>query len=97
MADSTLMYTSIDTTISMQTFHDIFLTYNKDIPNNFPGELFLTMLEIIMNNNVFTFGDSHWVQHQGTAVDTPAALLYSLLMFGYHENTQMSLYLLHMA
>ncbi len=79
MADSTLMYTSIDTTISMQTFQDIFLTYNNDIPNNFPRELFLTVLETIMNINEFKFGDSHWVQLEGTAMGTPAAPLGAVL------------------
>ena len=28
-----------------------------------------------------------WLQTQGTAMGTPAAPLYSILTFGYHENT----------
>jgi hypothetical protein len=65
-----------------------FSTYEDRIPLNFPVEFFLTKLEIIMTNNIFTFGDTYWVQLQGTAMGTPAAPLYSILTFGYYKNTK---------
>jgi hypothetical protein len=40
-----------------------------------------------MENNIVTFGNTYWLQTQGTAMGTPAAPLYSILTFGYHENT----------
>lgn len=40
-----------------------------------------------MENNVFKFGDTYWLQTQCTAIGTPAAPLYSILTYGYHENT----------
>jgi hypothetical protein len=39
-----------------------------------------------MKNNVFTFGDTFWLQLKGTAMGTPAAPLYSIITFGMHEN-----------
>jgi hypothetical protein len=39
-----------------------------------------------MNNNIFMFGDTYWIQLKGTAMGTPAAPLYSILTFGHHEN-----------
>jgi hypothetical protein len=86
-ADATAMYTNIDTEIGIQAFENIFNTYNDLIPKNFPRDLFLRALRTIMENNIFTFGDTFWLQTQGTAMDTPAAPLYSILIFGYHENT----------
>jgi len=62
----------------MQTFREIFMTYNEKISINFPKDLFLTLLEIIMNKNIFQFGDMHWIQLQCTAMGTPAALSFGL-------------------
>jgi hypothetical protein len=45
---------------------------------------------LVMNHNIFSFGDSFWQQLQGTAMGTPAAPaapLYSILIYGHHENT----------
>jgi hypothetical protein len=85
-ADATSMYTNIDTNIGIQALENIFNT-NTSIPESFPKELFLKTLRIIMENNIFTFGDTYWIQNQGTAMGTPAAPLYSILTFGHHENT----------
>ncbi len=86
-ADATAMYTNIDTNMGTQAFKDLFTTYNDQIPQNFPREYFLTVLEIVMNNNIFSFGDTFWLQLEGTAMGTPAAPLYSIITYGFHENT----------
>jgi hypothetical protein len=82
------MYTNLDTTTGLQALRQLFQTYNNLIPASFPRVLFLTSLEIVMKNNIYTFGDTSWWQLQGTAVGTPAAPLYSILTYGYHENSQ---------
>ena len=87
-ADATSMYTNIDTTTGLQTFNCLFDRYKDRIPNSFPKEFFLETLRIVMNNNIFSFGDTYWQQLQGTAMGTPAAPLYSIITYGYHENTQ---------
>jgi hypothetical protein len=85
--DATTMYTNIDTESGIQAFENLFNTYNNLIPKNFPRELFLRVLRIIMENNIFTFRDTYWLQTQGTAMGTPGDPLSPILMFGYHENT----------
>jgi len=86
-ADASAMYTNIDTNIGITAFENLFHDYDSLIPKDFPKDLFLKVLKIVMENNIFKFGDTFWLQTQGTAMGTPAAPLYSILTFGYHENT----------
>jgi len=86
-ADATAMYTNIDTNTGIWAFEMLFSEYSNLIPNDFPRELFLNTLRVVMENNIFKFGDTYWLQTQGTAMGTPAAPLYSILTYGYYENT----------
>ena len=85
-ADATAMYTNIDTATGVKAFEHLFETYEAHIPHTFPKELFLKVLKTIMENNIFKFSDTYWIQTKGTAMGTPAAPLYSIITFGYHEN-----------
>jgi hypothetical protein len=86
-ADAISMYTNIDTDIGIQSIRD-FLTYNMNsIPTDFPHELFLQILEIVMKNNIFSFADTYWLQLTGTAMGTPAACAYATITFGHYENS----------
>jgi hypothetical protein len=87
-ADASSMYTNIDTATGLQALNNIFSTYENRISPIFPREFFLTVLELIMNNNIFTFGDSYWIQLQGTAIGTPTAPLYSIITYEFHENNR---------
>jgi hypothetical protein len=87
-ADATVMYTNIDATTGTQAFKHLFRTYKAQIPHNFSKELFLKVLKTIMENIFFLkFGNTSWLQTKGTAMGTPAAPLYSIITFGYHENS----------
>jgi hypothetical protein len=86
-ADASSMYTNIDTTTGIQAMQHLFELYHENIPISFPRDFFLTTLEIVMENNIFSFGDTFWLQLQGTAMGTPAAPLYSIITYGVHENT----------
>jgi hypothetical protein len=80
-------YTNIDTRAGIEAFQHLFTLYTDLIPEDFLKDFFLTTLDIIMDNNIFSFGDTFWRQLQGTAMGTPAAPLYSIITYGYHENT----------
>jgi hypothetical protein len=85
--DAKSMYTNIDTTIGLQSIQ-AFIEHNKDhIPNNFPSELFLKVLELVMNNNIFIFSKTKWLQLSGMAMGTPAACAYATITYGHYENT----------
>lgn len=86
-ADATSMYTNIKTDIGIRALNALLTQHKESSDPHFPKDFFLTTMEIIMNNNIFMFGDTYWLQLKGTAMGTPAAPLYSILTFGHHENT----------
>jgi hypothetical protein len=87
-ADASSMYTNIDLTTGIQAMETLFQMHANVIPASFPTELLLTSMRIIMANNIFSFGDTHWLQNSGTAMGTPAAPLYATITYGVHENTR---------
>jgi hypothetical protein len=86
-ADAKSMYTNIDTTTGIDTFKDFLVTNTDKLPKDFPTSLFLHILEIVMRNNIFSFGDTYWLQLTGTAMGTPAACNYATITFGHYENS----------
>jgi hypothetical protein len=84
-ADATSMYTNITTHIGLQNVKQLM---DLHLPNSYPKELVLNTLESIMNNNIFMFGDTFWLQTSGTAMGTPVACSYATISYGNHENTQ---------
>jgi hypothetical protein len=87
-ADATSMYMNINTTLGLQAINNLIDIYHEETSGSFPKEFFLTTLEVIMNNNIFSFGNTFWIQLQGTAMGTPAAPLYAMITYGYHEKTK---------
>jgi hypothetical protein len=87
-ADAKSMYTNIDTPTGLASIRALIIENIETLPENFPTELFLEVLKIVMENNIFCFADSHWLQLSGTAMGTPAACAYATISYGYHENSQ---------
>jgi len=81
------MYTNIDTDIGIASIEAFIQDNIQNLPHGFPTELFLQILELVMNNNVFTFGGTYWLQISGTAMGTPAACAYATISYGQHENS----------
>ena len=85
-ADTVSMYTNIDTDLGINSINS-FLHANKDyLPQGFPTQLFLEILKIVMQNNIFSFGETYWLQKTGTAMGTPSACAYAMLSYGHYEN-----------
>jgi hypothetical protein len=84
-ADAVSMYTNIDKQHAGEVFRAWFTSYPEEIPSTFPTEFFLSCLEIVMSNNVFSFGDTFWQQKSGTAMGTSCACLYATLYCALHE------------
>jgi hypothetical protein len=84
-ANAVSMYTNIDTLHAMDTFRQWFASYPEEIPSDFPPDLFLLVLEIVMKNKIFQFDDTFWLQLHGTAMGTSTACMYATLYYAYHE------------
>jgi hypothetical protein len=86
-ADAVSMYTNIDTCHALMVFSHWFRDYSDEIPTDFPKELFLKILELVMTRNVFSFDDTYWLQTAGTAMGTSTACVYATMYYAQHERT----------
>ena len=85
--DAVSMYTNIDVEHSIETLRNWFIKFKSEIPQDIPTHLIITALDIVMKNNIFTFGDTFWLQKTGTAMGTPCACMVASIYFAYHERT----------
>jgi hypothetical protein len=82
-ADATSMYTNITTSVGINNIKQLM---ENHLPPNYPKELILDILTTIMDNNIFMFGNTYWLQTSGTAMGTPVACSYATTSYGNHEN-----------
>ena len=82
------MYTNIDVNHSIFVMSEFFSLFRSELPPDFPTSLIISAISIIMKNNVFSFGDTFWLQKTGTAMGTPYACMLAMLYFGFHERTK---------
>jgi hypothetical protein len=87
-ADATSMYTNIETQLGVASIQALLSNNTTLLPPNYPTNLILQMLTIIMENNIFSFADTFWKQQSGTAMGTPVACTYAMLSFGQYENAE---------
>ena len=87
-ADAKAMYTNIDTAEGLAAIRNWLTTFFDELPEDFPNiEYFMSVLEIVMTESVFEFGDTLWKQVVGTAMGTPCACSYATTTYGWHERT----------
>jgi hypothetical protein len=77
---------------------DLFKQYFTDIKLDVKqAKRLLQATELIMQNNIFQFGDTYWQQLTGTAMGTPPAPMYATLYYYIHERTFVPQYHSHLA
>lgn len=84
-ADAVAMYNFIMWLHAEEVFRTWFSDYANEIPPGFNVEFFMSCLKMVMTNNVFSFGDTFWLQNSGTAMGTSCACLYATLYCALHE------------
>ena len=85
-ADAVSMYTNINTDKALNEISN-YLSQHRQLFLDVPTDAVVDALRIIMTNNVFRFGDTHWHQLTGTAMGTPPAPPYATLYYAIHEET----------
>ena len=85
-ADATSMYTNIHSSVAIPAIHQYLLLHQSRFPS-IPIDALVDALRLIMDNNIFQFGDTFWHQLSGTAMGAPPAPPYATVAFGIHEET----------
>jgi hypothetical protein len=84
-ADAVSMYTNIDTRVTLRSIGQYLHQHSASFPK-VPLPALMEALELIMKNNIFSFGDTFWHQLSGTAMGTPPAPCYATLFYAIHEH-----------
>jgi hypothetical protein len=90
-ADAVSMYTNIDTKHALHTI-GTYLRHNQRLFAEVPLDALLEALTLVMTHNVFSFGDTYWLQLSGTAMGTPPAPSYATIVYAIHEATLLRKY-----
>jgi hypothetical protein len=86
------MYTNIDPTEGTEVLKLYLNKYKDKVKDEVTNiELILLLTRLVMNNNVFQFGDTYWLQKIGTAMGTPCACVYAMIFFAWFEQTRIQI------
>ena len=83
-ADARAMYTNIDTRAAINEINYFLFANQRKFPG-LPVGAVINGLKIIMENNIFTFGDTLWTQVNGAAMGQPPSPSYARIFFGIYE------------
>ena len=91
--DAKAMYANIPTQHALEVFAKWFELHKKDLPLDYPVDLILKGLEIVMKQNVFMFGNCFYKQLNGTAMGTSCACAcaWATTCYSCHEETMILL------
>jgi hypothetical protein len=90
-ADAVSMYTNIDTNHALTKIARL-LKKLPPLATDHEITAVNEALEMIMKRNVFQFGDTYWVQLNGTAMGVSPSCVYATLYFAAHEETFLKKY-----
>ena len=85
-ADAVSMYTNIDTNTAIDEIKKLLTEFPhlmEDVPTTI--DAILAALAIIMQENIFCFGNTYYQQKNGTAMGTPTACTYATIFYARHE------------
>lgn len=88
VADAVSMYTNIDTDHGLdivRNWLNKLIQENKISRHEYPINFIMNLLTLVMKNNIFEFGDTYWLQLNGTAMGTAVACIYATLYFAWKE------------
>ena len=88
--DAVSMYTNIDTSHAIAQIRQ-YLRLNN-LGTLVERSAVLEALRIVMYNNMFEFGDTFWLQIDGTAMGVSPSCSYATLYFAPHENLMLDRY-----
>ena len=75
------MYTNIYTDHAIEMISMWLNTLASNLPEGFPLESVKEAMELVMRNNLFEWGDMHFLQLLGTAMGTSAACMWARYTF----------------
>ena len=61
------------------------IRHQQKLPQDFPIDQIIAGLKIVMQCNVFSFGNKYFLQLNGTAMGTPCACAYATIYYSFHE------------
>jgi hypothetical protein len=82
--DAISMYTNINTTHALAVIKQ-FLRRQNELSTMHERNAAIEALELIMKNNLVQFGDTYWLQLNGTAMGVSPSCVYATLYFASHE------------
>ena len=84
--DAVGMYINIGTEHALKVIGDFIRLYADEIDGlHLPQDFILAILKIVMERNIFKFGDTFWKQINGTAMGTSCAVNYAFLYLALLE------------
>ena len=86
-ADARKMYTCIDTAHGLAILRQFLeeLEAQGDLPVHFNIDLIVEAAALVMRWNIFEYGNCYFQQLRGTAMGTPAAVMWSIIYYWWHE------------
>jgi hypothetical protein len=94
--DAQSMYTNINKVHALTEISAFLRASPIPLQENVNVDALIEGLRIIMNHNLFRFGDTFWAQQDGTAMGTPPAPMYATLYFAIHEERIIPLFVVEL-
>jgi hypothetical protein len=88
-ADVASLYPSIPTEYGLRVFKEVLHMYRFDL---YPIPLVVDLMRWVLTHNYIDFEQVIYLQLEGTAMGTPAAVVYASIVMFYHEQASLAAY-----